>query len=165
MKRVHVESIILQTITRLASSLIIMFSLFLFLRGHDAPGGGFIGGLMASAGILLVYIAFGLERGDHVFPYNFRAIAVFGLLSASVAGVLPMFFGRPFLTSTFYRLDLPLIGPFSFSTVLLFDLGVYLVVIGTMVKSVRVMVLERALVAKLGKKPVSNGEGDAAWRQ
>lgn len=159
------RSIILQTTTRLASAVIIMFSLFLFLRGHNDPGGGFIGGLMGAAGILLIYISFGLRQADWVFPFNYRLMASIGLLCAGLAGIMPMFVGLPFLTSGFHQVNLPLIGPFDFSTVLLFDFGVYLVVIGTMVGSVRVLVLERFQSALPAEESNPNREDDAAWRQ
>lgn len=120
-----------------------VFSLFLFLRGHNAPGGGFIGGLVASSAIILFYLAFGLVETDRIFRVDYITVASTGLLCAGAAGLLPMFFGHPFLTSLFWHVTLPLVGPFDLSTVLLFDLGVYLAVIGTMVGTVRTLVLER----------------------
>lgn len=145
------RSILLQTTARLAYPVIIMFALFMFFRGHDFPGGGFIGGLLASAGILLIYIAFGLKQGDHLYGFRFRLIASIGLLMAGAAGLVPKFVGLPFLTSMFYRIDIPLIGTFDLSTVLLFDFGVFLVVLGTIVGTVKVIVLERRHASSLGR--------------
>src|SRR5690606_29916925 len=116
---------------RLAYPGIITFSLFMFFRGHNYPGGGFVGGLLASAGILLVYIAFGMRESDRIYGFNYRIIASVGLLCAAAAGVLPMFSGLPFLTSMFHQVELPGVGVFDVSTVLLFDFGVFLVVLGT----------------------------------
>lgn len=137
------RSVLLQTTTRLVYPAIVTFSLFMFFRGHNYPGGGFVGGLIASAGILLVYIAFGMREGDRIYGFNYRLVASLGLLCAAAAGLLPMFAGRPFLTSMFGRVDVPGIGTLVLSTVLLFDFGVFLVVLGTVVGIVKVLVLER----------------------
>lgn len=137
------RSVILQTTTRLVFAIMIIFSVFLFFRGHNEPGGGFIGGLMASSAVWLIYIAFGLEEGDAMLPFNYRRITAIGLLAAGLASIIPMFTGLPFLTSQFYTPSLPIIGELELSTVLLFDFGVYLVVFGTMVEIVRVLVLEK----------------------
>jgi len=138
-----VRSVILQTVTRLAYPVIMTFALFMFFRGHNFPGGGFIGGLLASAAMLLIYIAFGMRTGDRIYGQYYRTVAVLGLACAAVAGVLPMFLGMPFLSSMFWQIHVPLVGDFDVSTVLLFDFGVFLVVIGTIVGSVKVLVLER----------------------
>src|SRR5690625_4921081 len=98
-----------------------VFALFMFFRGHNLPGGGFIGGLLASAGVILVYMAFGMEAGDKFVDY--RVIASAGLLCAALAGLLPMFLGFPFMTSMFGQIKLPLVGSLDVSTVLLFDFG------------------------------------------
>lgn len=137
------RSVLLQTTTRLAYPGIVTFSLFMFFRGHNHPGGGFVGGLIASAGILLVYIAFGMREGDRIYGFNYRIVASVGLLCAAAAGLLPMFAGRPFLTSMFGSIDVPVVGTLQLSTVLLFDFGVFLVVLGTVVGIVKVLVLER----------------------
>lgn len=137
------KSVILQTTTRLAYPVIMIFALFMFVRGHNLPGGGFIGGLLASAGMLLIYIAFGMREGDRVYGQYYRAVAVLGLACSASAAIVPMLMGMPFLTSLFWDVDIPALGTFSLSTVLLFDLGVFLVVVGTIVGSVKVLVVER----------------------
>lgn len=137
------RSVLLQTTTRLAYPGIIMFALFMFFRGHNFPGGGFIGGLIASTGILLIYIAFGMREADRIYGFNYRIVASLGLVCAAVAGLLPMLSGRPFLTSMFQQVTIPIIGVFDVSTVLLFDFGVFLAVMGTIVGIVKVLVIER----------------------
>jgi len=141
-----VRSVLLQTITRLAYPGIITFSLFMFFRGHNHPGGGFIGGLIASAGILLTYIAFGMWAGDRIYGVHYRTVALTGLLCAVSAGMLPMLMGKPFLTSMFGQVVLPFFGEVQLSTVLLFDFGVFLVVLGTILGIVKVLVMERKRV-------------------
>lgn len=146
------RSVLLQTTARLAYPVIIMFALFMFFRGHNFPGGGFIGGLLASAGILLIYIAFGMRLGDRTYRFNYRLTASVGLVCAALAGLLPMLSGRPFLTSMFRRVEIPLIGVLDVSTVLLFDFGVFLVVLGTIVGIVKVLVLEGRHTSRHGKE-------------
>lgn len=146
------RSVLLQTITRLAYPGIITFSFFMFFRGHNHPGGGFIGGLIASAGILLTYIAFGMRTGDRIYGVHYRVVALTGLLCAITAGVLPMFMGRPFLTSMFGRVVIPGFGPIELSTVLLFDFGVFLAVLGTIVGIVKVLVMERQRIPSLARE-------------
>lgn len=144
------RSVLLQTTARLAYPVIIMFAFFMFFRGHDLPGGGFIGGLLASTGILVIYIAFGMRQGDRAYRYNYRLTAFAGLLCAATAGVLPIFFGLPFLTSISGLVEAPVVGELHLSTVLLFDFGVFLVVMGTIVGAVKVLVLERRFSLNVG---------------
>lgn len=136
------RSVILQTTTRLAYPVIMTFALFMFFRGHNFPGGGFIGGLLASAGMLLIYIAFGMREGDRIYGQYYRTVAVIGLVCAAGAAITPMVMGMPFLTSLFWQINIPAVGMFDVSTVLLFDFGVFLVVVGTLVGSVKVLVVE-----------------------
>lgn len=128
-----------------------IFALFMFVRGHNFPGGGFIGGLLASAGMLLIYITFGMREGDRIYGQYYRAVAVLGLACAAGAGIVPMFLGMPFLSSLFWEVHVPTLGTFDLSTVLLFDLGVFLVVVGTLVGSVKVLVVERRFVNNRGQ--------------
>lgn len=145
------RSVLLQTTTRLAYPVIMTFALFMFFRGHNLPGGGFIGGLLASAGMLLIYIAFGMREGDRVYGSYYRTIATLGLGCAALAGTVPMFQGLPFLSSMFWQLHIPLLGDLDFSTVLLFDFGVFLVVVGTIVGSVKVLAVERRFISSRDK--------------
>ncbi|MGE0582744.1 MAG: monovalent cation/H+ antiporter subunit A [Steroidobacteraceae bacterium] len=105
-------------------------AIYLLLRGHDAPGGGFVGGLVMAIALITQYMVGGamwVEWRMRVHPQYWVAI---GLLAAGGAGVLAFAFGRPFLTSFGADLALPLIGNVHLASVLLFDIGVYLVVVG-----------------------------------
>lgn len=145
------SSVLLQTTTRLAYPLIMTFAFFMFFRGHNHPGGGFIGGLLASAGMLLIYMAFGAKEGDRIYGQYYRAVAMFGLACSAFAAVFPMFLGMPFLKSIFWTISLPGGATFDISTVLLFDFGVFWVVIGTLVGSAKVLVVERRFSAGRGR--------------
>jgi multicomponent Na+:H+ antiporter subunit B len=126
-----VNSVILRTTTQLLITILLLFSVFLLLRGHDLPGGGFIGGLVAVAAFALYLIAFGVEATSVLVRVRPRALLGAGLLAAVAAGVMGMLAGEPFLTGQWLILDLPGNAELKLSSVLLFDIGVYLVVIGT----------------------------------
>ncbi|MBX3693600.1 MAG: monovalent cation/H+ antiporter subunit A [Steroidobacteraceae bacterium] len=107
-----------------------LIAIFLLLRGHDAPGGGFVGGLVMATAFITQYMVGGamwVEWRMRVHPQYWVAL---GLVSAGGAGLLAWALGRPFLKSLAADLHLPLIGSLHLSSVLLFDLGVYLVVVG-----------------------------------
>ncbi len=122
------RSLILSAATRLILPLMLLFSVFLLLRGHDEPGGGFVGGLMAAAALALYAFATDVEQAREALRFDTVTIIGIGLLVASISGLLPIFFGQPFMTAIWTGLDVPVIG--KISTVLTFDVGVYLVVVG-----------------------------------
>lgn len=153
------SSVVLSTTARQVLYIVLAFSVFLLMRGHNEPGGGFIGGLLAASGIVTYYISFGLHSGDQAFPFNYLNVSGAGLLLAMLAGIGPMFLGYPFLTAGFQAITLPAVGTIELSSVLVFDVGVYLVVIGTVMTIVRVLVLERRIA-----ESESVGEDGAAWR-
>lgn len=97
-----------------------------FLRGHNAPGGGFIAGLIVAVAALLTRMA--AQRG--LLLVRPRILMPVGLLLALVTGGVPMLFGYPFLKGWHGTVDLPLIGPVELATAMPFDAGVFLVVIG-----------------------------------
>lgn len=129
------NSVILRTATRLSLGLLLLFSVFLLLRGHDLPGGGFIGGLVAAAAIALYGLAFGPGAAAEALRFSPRRVLGMGLLLASAAGVLSLPAGRDFLTGLWFVRDF---GAYTLklSTPLLFDVGVYLVVIGVVLTMV-----------------------------
>ncbi len=125
------NSLILRTTTMLLITILLLFSVFLLLRGHDLPGGGFIGGLTAAAAVALYVLAFGAQAANEMVRVRPRALLGFGLTAAVVAGLIAVLFGTPFLTGHWLIIDLPGSAEVKLSTVLLFDVGVYLVVVGT----------------------------------
>ncbi|WP_106477467.1 monovalent cation/H+ antiporter subunit A [Phytohalomonas tamaricis] len=110
--------------------LALLVSVFIFLRGHNLPGGGFIAGLVAAATLILLYMARGVEWAQQRLDFQFQPIAVAGVLIATLTGLGSWVFGYPFLTSAFGHFHIPLIGDVELATALLFDLGVYLTVVG-----------------------------------
>lgn len=124
------NDIILRTTTTLIAFILLGFSAYLFFAGHNAPGGGFIGGLMTSAAIVLMYMAYGIKSMEKILPINFRHVIPVGLLIAALTGIGGLLFDQPFLTQTFAYFQLPVLGKTELATALLFDLGVYLAVVG-----------------------------------
>ncbi len=116
--------------TRLLLPLAVMVGLFIFLRGHNQPGGGFIAGLVFSIAILMQYMASGFTFADQRLRADHHTMIGAGVLIAAATGLGAMLFGAPFLTSAFDYFSLPLIGQFELATAMLFDIGVALTVIG-----------------------------------
>ena len=112
---------------------IITFAVYIFMRGHDLPGGGFSAGLTLSIAFLLQYLAGGTRWAEdriRILPLRWMGA---GILTASATGIGAWFFGYPFLTSHFQYVELPLIGKMPAATALLFDLGVFSLVVGSTV--------------------------------
>lgn len=124
------QTLIFRTATPFLTGLMLMFSVFVLLRGHNEPGGGFTGGLIAASAFAIHGIAFGVPAVRRALYFHPMAIAGFGLFASAVAGLPSLLFGVPFLTGLWsapslfgIRVDL--------STVMVFDIGVYLVVVGS----------------------------------
>src|SRR5690606_1510523 len=122
------KSTILQTATRYLHPILLLFSVFLLLRGHYFPGGGFVGGLVASIAFVLHSVAYGTHSSMKILRYKPLSMIRSGLGVASLSMFLPVFFGYPVMTGLWLDAPVPVIG--SVGTALFFDIGVYLVVIG-----------------------------------
>ena len=105
-------------------------SIFLFLRGHNAPGGGFIAGLVLAVPLLIQYVIQGTTSVESRFGFDYIRCIGAGLLIAILSGCASMLFGVPFLTSGHLDLHIPLIGEVPLASAIGFDTGVYLVVFG-----------------------------------
>jgi multicomponent K+:H+ antiporter subunit A len=121
---------IMASLTRLLLPLALLVSVFIFLRGHNVPGGGFIAGLITAVALIMQYMANGVAWTQSRLPANMHPVAGAGLAIATLTGLASLAFGHPFLTSTFAHLDWPLVGEFELASAMAFDLGVYLVVVG-----------------------------------
>ncbi len=123
------NSVILRTATNFILPLLIMFSVFILLRGHYLPGGGFVGGLVAAVGFVLHMFANGLDHTRRLLMIHPGYLLPAGLSLALLSGFIPVFLtGEPFMTGVWLDKPIPVIG--SIGTALFFDLGVYLVVVG-----------------------------------
>lgn len=125
------KSIILTTTTRLLTPMILLFSAFLLLRGHQLPGGGFIGGLIAAAAFGLYLLAFGARQTRCLLRIDPRNLVSLGLIVALGSGLVAMAEDNPFLTSRWGSFQVADLGRIDFGTPLFFDFGVYLLVLGS----------------------------------
>jgi len=123
--------LILVTVSKLLLPIALLVAAFLFLRGHNEPGGGFIAGLVTAVALMLQYIAEGSRTTRTRLPWDHLGLIGAGVLIALLTGVASWLFGYPFLTSTYSYVSLPVIGTFELASAMLFDLGVYLAVVGT----------------------------------
>ncbi|WP_102109471.1 Na+/H+ antiporter subunit B [Oceaniglobus roseus] len=134
------KSLILRVATRYLAALLLIFSLYLLLRGHNEPGGGFIGGLVGATAFVLHAIACGTAEARAALRVQPQTIAVTGLAVALVAGLVPAFSGDAFLTGEWLFLFAEDGGKgIPLSTPLMFDTGVYLVVLGAILTLVLAM--------------------------
>lgn len=125
-----VHPAIMATLTRLLLPLSLLVALFILLRGHNLPGGGFIAGLVTAVALITQYLANGASWTQARMPANMHPVIGLGLLVATLTGLGSGWFGYPFLTSTFTHVHWPIVGEFELASAMLFDLGVYLTVVG-----------------------------------
>jgi multicomponent Na+:H+ antiporter subunit B len=123
-----VNSLVFRTTTRAVTPLLLAFSLFMLLRGHNEPGGGFIGGLLAVTAFALYALAFDSRQARALLRVSPRTLTAIGLVLIVASGCLAWLAGQPFMLGLWLPFDLP--AELKLGTVLLFDIGVYLVVLG-----------------------------------
>lgn len=129
-KTLKENTVILHTAALALLPLQLLFSVFLLLRGHDEPGGGFIAGLVASGAFVLYLFAHGVDATRKVMRFDPRDLLGIGLFLGTISALPAVFLGQPFLTAQWWIFDLA--GTeIKLSTVLIFDIGVYLAVLGT----------------------------------
>ncbi|WP_243228551.1 Na+/H+ antiporter subunit A [Microbacterium sp. CIAB417] len=131
------RSILLEVVVRILFHTIIVVSIYLLFAGHNSPGGGFAGGLVAGMALVMRYIAGGRWELGAAAPTDAGRLLGAGLIIAVGTAVVPLFFGLSPLTSTFWEWEIPIIGHMEFVTSTIFDIGVYLVVIGLVLDVLR----------------------------
>lgn len=149
-------NVMIRTVARSAIPLAMAAAFVLLFQGHNSPGGGFIAAVLTVLAIALIHIAYDSTFIEEwLFPgggatiagrlragtlRSYRRVTLWGLaFAALLSGVGAMVFGRPFLTQTFRVVELPLLGPYEVTTSLVFDVGVYLVVLGSLLTILEVM--------------------------
>lgn len=123
------NTLIFRTVAPYITALMLLFSVFVLLRGHNEPGGGFIGGLIAVSALAIYGIAFGVVAVRRAIRFHPMAVAGAGLLIATLSGLGSIFAGVPFMTGLWaypviFNVEVPI------ATVISFDIGVYFVVVG-----------------------------------
>ncbi|MDZ7594446.1 MAG: monovalent cation/H+ antiporter subunit A [Thiobacillus sp.] len=121
---------IMATLTRILLPLALLVAVFILLRGHNQPGGGFIAGLITAVALIVQYLANGAAWTHQRMASDSHPMVAWGLAIAAVTGLASWLFGYPFLTSTFSHVAWPVVGEFELASAMAFDLGVFLVVVG-----------------------------------
>jgi len=149
----NARPLMLKLVTRLLLPLAVLVTVHLFLRGHNLPGGGFIAGLVLAIAMMLLSLAHGEQWVNERLRPDFRDWIAAGLLIAALTGVGSWLLGHPFLTSTYDYPVLPLVGAVPLASASLFDLGVFLTVVGgTMV-----------MLTAIGRLKLATGTGATRW--
>ena len=130
-----VHPMMMVVLTRVIMPVVLMVGFYIFLRGHNEPGGGFIAGLIVAIGMLMQYMANGFAWTSERLRYPYHGVIGAGVLIAGLTGIGSWVFGKPFLTSDFTYVRIPPFGEFELATAALFDLGVFLAVVGAVMLS------------------------------
>lgn len=125
------NSLIFRTIAPLLTAVMLVFSAFVLLRGHNEPGGGFIGGLIAASALAIYAMAMGVDEARRALRAHPISFAGFGVVLAALSGALSLAFDVPFLTGLWTTFDFDAVEV-AISTPMVFDVGVYFVVFGTL---------------------------------
>lgn len=130
MNNKSLRNIILEKIASLFMKAMLIFSIYLLLRGHNNPGGGFIGGIIASSGFIFYAIIFGTDSLQKIIRLKPQIFIGIGLSLVLIAAILPTFFSAEILTGLWIQANIPGLGTLHAGTPLIFDIGVYGVVVG-----------------------------------
>lgn len=122
--------LVLVTVSRPLLPLALLIAVYIFLRGHNLPGGGFVAGLVTSVALVLQYVASGVGWVHRRVPGDYHPVVAMGVLLAGMTGVASWAFQAPFLTSTFDHVHWPIVGEFELASAMFFDIGVFLTVVG-----------------------------------
>ncbi|MFZ7944512.1 MULTISPECIES: Na(+)/H(+) antiporter subunit B [Bacillaceae] len=125
------NDVIIRSVTKVAVVIIFTLAINLFVSGHHHPGGGFIGGLVFTSALILLFLTFDIESVRNHIPVDFKVVAAVGVLIAVLTGVGAMLFDAPFLSQAYGYFVLPIFGETELATAVIFDVGVALAVIGT----------------------------------
>jgi multicomponent K+:H+ antiporter subunit A len=130
-----IHPMMMVVLTRFLMPVVLMVGFYIFLRGHNDPGGGFIAGLIVSIAVVMQYMASGFNWTSTRLRYPYHGIIGAGVLIAGLTGIGSWFVGKPFLTSDFTYVRIPPFQKFELATAALFDLGVFLAVLGAVLLS------------------------------
>jgi multisubunit Na+/H+ antiporter MnhB subunit len=136
---VNQYSVILANVVRYAFWVLITYAAVLFVKGHNAPGGGFIAGLLVAVAIVLRYVTWDLQKRPRAGSAQFVTVAAVGLAISILSAAVPVFLGYPFFTQTFGFVHVPLLGEVELASASIFDLGVATVVVGNVAAVISAM--------------------------
>lgn len=130
-----IHPLMMVVVTRVTMPVVLMVGFYILLRGHNEPGGGFIAGLIVSIAVLMQYMASGYSWASARMRYPYHGMIGTGVLIAGLTGLGSWFFGKPFLTSDFTYIRIPPFDSFELASAALFDVGVFLTVVGAVMLS------------------------------
>lgn len=133
------QQLMLDLLVRLLLPFALLMSAHLFLRGHNQPGGGFVAGLVAAVALIMLHVGSGARAASVRPRLQPTVVMLLGLIIAGATGVAAMFLDAPFLTSAHGYVDWPLLGRIPLASAMAFDLGVYLVVVGSTLQMLTVI--------------------------
>ncbi|ABV95535.1 NADH dehydrogenase (quinone) (plasmid) [Dinoroseobacter shibae DFL 12 = DSM 16493] len=143
-------------VTRVLMPIAVVVGLYIFLRGHNEPGGGFVAGLVIAIALLMQYMASGFAWTQERKRIEYHTMIGLGVIIAGLTGAGAWLLGRPFLTSAYTYINLPPIEEFELATAMLFDLGVFLTVLG----AVMLMLYSLSRIARFAGETVNTGPMD-----
>ena len=146
--------LMLVVVTRMMMPVALMVGLFIFLRGHNAPGGGFIAGLVVAIALVMQYMASGFAWTQERLRVFYHVLIGLGVITAGATGLGAWFADRPFLTSAFGYFKIPGLEKFELATAMGFDTGVFLTVVGA-------VMLSLASLSRLARRAGSSGEDES----
>ncbi|RKD73455.1 multisubunit sodium/proton antiporter MrpB subunit [Sinobaca qinghaiensis] len=127
-----INDVILQTVTKIVTFIILTFAIYLFFAGHHNPGGGFIGGLVISSALILMLLAFDIETVTQTLPINYKVITGLGVLVSLFTGMASFVFHVPFLSQAHLHFYMPIVNEeINIATTIIFEIGVAMAVVGT----------------------------------
>lgn len=132
-------SLILANVVRYVFWVLMLYAAFLFLKGHNAPGGGFIAGLLVAVAVVLRYVTWDEKTRSRAGSARFVTVAAVGLAISIASAAVPVFLGYPFFTQTFGFVHVPLLGEVELASASIFDLGVATVVVGNVAAVISAM--------------------------
>ncbi|UXR78647.1 MULTISPECIES: monovalent cation/H+ antiporter subunit B [unclassified Staphylococcus] len=130
------NDLVLKTVTHVVVFIILTFGFYLFFAGHNNPGGGFIAGLVLSSAFILMFLAYDVAQVLESLPIDFRLISLVGALTAIGTAIAPVFFGKNVLYQHDWYVAFPYFGEVHLSTITLFEFGILLIVVGTVVTTI-----------------------------
>ncbi|HJE20355.1 MAG TPA: Na(+)/H(+) antiporter subunit B [Aliicoccus persicus] len=140
----QMNDVFLQFASKVIFFLIVMFAFNLFFAGHYTPGGGFVGGLLGAAAVVLLLIAFDRKTVHKMMPINYRFMITLGLVFAGGVPTISYLFGTPFFQHQFTYIELPILQEISIHTAVFFDIGVFLAVMGACLLIITLVAEEKA---------------------
>lgn len=140
----QMNDVFLQFASKVVFFLIVMFAFNLFFAGHYTPGGGFVGGLLGASAVVLLLIAFDRKTVHKMLPIDYRFMITLGLVFAGGVPTLSFLFGTPFFQHQFTYVEVPILQELSLHTAVLFDIGVFLTVMGACLLIITLVAEEKA---------------------